>query len=96
MPVVSLDSLSYSGLVQTLKLLPSKYTQRPAYGMLGHLPVHSRDQHMVLQDDKGQVTHQQTSGAESPASGNLLLLLPGVTELKFDPLAHVQGLLIIG
>jgi len=48
MSVVSLDSLSFSGLVWTLKLLPSKHTQRPAYGMLGHSPVHSRDQHMVL------------------------------------------------
>jgi len=34
-------------------LLASEHT-RPAFGMLGHLPAHFRDQHMVSLDIKGQ------------------------------------------
>jgi len=35
MPNVSPDSLSFSGLARTFKLLPSKHTERPSYGLLG-------------------------------------------------------------
>lgn len=28
-------------------------TQRPRHGMLGHLPAHFRDMHVVSYDDKG-------------------------------------------
>ena len=35
MPIVSFDSLNFSGLAWTFKLLPSKHTERPAYGLLG-------------------------------------------------------------
>jgi len=39
MPIVSLDSLSFLGILWSFELLPSKH-QRTAYDMLGHLPVH--------------------------------------------------------
>ena len=45
MPIMFCDSLSFSGLAWTFKLLPRKHkvdTQTPAYRMLGHLPVLQR------------------------------------------------------
>jgi hypothetical protein len=46
MSIVSLDDLSLCGLARIFKFLP-KNTLRLAYGMLGHLPIHLTDQHMV-------------------------------------------------
>jgi hypothetical protein len=45
-PILSDDSLRFSDIVWTLKLLASKHKQ--AYGMLGHLPLPYRDQYMAL------------------------------------------------
>jgi len=45
--IVSLDNLSFPGLTWKIKLVPSK-PQRPAYHMLGHSPIHCRDQCMVF------------------------------------------------
>lgn len=50
MPTVSFDGLSLSELAQTLTLQPSKH--RPTHSKLGRSPVHFRDWHMVLEDDK--------------------------------------------
>jgi hypothetical protein len=47
MLVVFLDGLSFSGLVETLKLVSNK-TQRAVYGVQGHLPVNFRDGHLVF------------------------------------------------
>jgi len=46
MPFASLNGLNFSGLVWTFKLLPSKHTETRTC-MLGHSPVHFRDQHGV-------------------------------------------------
>jgi len=47
--IVSLDSLSFSGLTWKILLVSSK-PQRPAYHMIGHSPIHCRDQCMVSKD----------------------------------------------
>jgi len=46
MPVVSLEGPSFLASHGPLNWYHVNI-QRPAYGMLGHLTVHSRDQHMV-------------------------------------------------
>ena len=51
--ILSFDGLSFSGLAWTFKLQPSKQTQRPAYDMVGHSPVHFGDQHAFKQDSEG-------------------------------------------
>ena len=51
MAVISLDGLSFSGLVWAFKLYQANI-QRPAYAVLGHLPVSFRDQHMVSKGNK--------------------------------------------
>jgi len=38
MLILSLLSLSFSGIAWKFKLLPK--TQKPAYGIINHLPVH--------------------------------------------------------
>ena len=50
MAVVSCDGLSFSGLVWTSKMQPSKLI--PAYGMLGHSPAQFGDHCRVLLDDE--------------------------------------------
>jgi len=51
MPVVSLDGLIFSGLARYLNCSQAN-AQTPVYGMLAHLLVHCRDEHMVMYDDK--------------------------------------------
>jgi len=46
MPILSGDSLHFSGIVWTLKLLTN--TRKQACGMLGYLHVAYRDQHVGL------------------------------------------------
>jgi len=52
MPILSLDILSlfvYCGCLNCYHV----NVQRPAYGVLGHMPVHFRVWHVVLEDDRG-------------------------------------------
>jgi hypothetical protein len=55
MPRVFPDSLRFYVLLWIFKLLPCKHTERerPAYGMLGDLPLYFKQQHVVRYDDKG-------------------------------------------
>jgi len=46
MPFISLDCASFAGLAWTFKLQPSKHRLK-AHGMLGHMPLNFRDQHMA-------------------------------------------------
>jgi len=68
MPIVAVDGLSCSCLAWTFKLVPNKNTQRSAYSMPGHSPVHFTDQYVVLWDKKNlRVLHNM--GACSGAVG---------------------------
>jgi hypothetical protein len=51
MPVLSVDSLSLSVYCGCLNCYHVNVL-RPAYGVLGHMPVHFRDWHVVLEDDR--------------------------------------------
>lgn len=54
MPILSLSSLSLSVYCGCLNCYHGN-VQRPAYGVLGHMPVYFRDWHVVLEDDRGQI-----------------------------------------
>jgi hypothetical protein len=46
MPILSLDDLSLYGLAWTFSCYQAN-THTPAYGMLGHLPVHFTNHHIA-------------------------------------------------
>jgi hypothetical protein len=54
MPIVFCDGLSLSGLTGHLNCYQTN-TQRSAYGMVGHLPLHFNDKHVVSLDDNAKL-----------------------------------------
>jgi hypothetical protein len=54
MPFLSLNSLSLSVCCGCLNCYHVN-VQRPAYGVLGHMPIHFRDWHVVVEGDRGSI-----------------------------------------